>query len=156
MVNARLEELKSVWEERFEDKYGPWRPAAEKHLLDLLACGDVFHGLARIGCETEGCKEEYLRALSCQRRICPSCNQKRSLLFGEWISEEILDPGLPYLLWTFTIPKALRFLFLREPRLLSEIARAAWWSLEKTHKAALPEARPGAVLALQTHGDLLQ
>jgi len=71
-----------------------------------LGCGDLRKGFARIRCKS--CHHEMLLAFSCKGRyFCPSCHQKRVLIFGEWITEEILYP-LPHRQYVFTIPKMLR------------------------------------------------
>ena len=82
-----------------------------------FSCADyrVFFGgrprkqvLAQIHRGGKGCNHEILLAFSCKGRyFCPSCHQKRVLIFGEWITEEILYP-LPRRQYVFTVPKMLR------------------------------------------------
>jgi hypothetical protein len=49
-----------------------------------LDCGDLTKGFARIYCEN--CKKSMLMAFSCKGRgLCPSCQEKKVLLFGEFI-----------------------------------------------------------------------
>jgi hypothetical protein len=50
----------------------------------FIECGDPHHGFARIYCDA--CRHEFLLAYSCKTRyFCPSCHQKRVLLYGEWV-----------------------------------------------------------------------
>ncbi|MGA2613655.1 MAG: hypothetical protein ABSG38_09390 [Spirochaetia bacterium] len=64
-----------------------------------LTCGDCRQGLARIRCSNAECRHEYFRPFSCKgfyplgralRRLCPSCSQKRTLLFAEYLDEQLL------------------------------------------------------------------
>ena len=59
--------------------------------LFFLASGDPHHSFARIYCDA--CGHDYLLAFSCKTRyFCPSCHQKRVLLYGEWVEEHVLAP----------------------------------------------------------------
>ena len=93
-------------------------------------------------------------AFSCQtRNFCPSCQAKRSALFAEKLSEEILAP-VPHRHYVFTIPKALRGLFERERRLLGLLSRCAYAAIKKSFRAVLErqDVLPGCVASLQTFG----
>ncbi|MBI3373923.1 MAG: hypothetical protein HY017_19535, partial [Betaproteobacteria bacterium] len=46
------------------------------------------------------------------RYFCPSCHQKRVLLYGEWVEENILAP-VAHRQYVFTVPRLLRPLFSR-------------------------------------------
>jgi hypothetical protein len=39
------------------------------------------------------------------RYFCPSCHQKRVLLYGEWIAENVFAP-VPHRQYVFTLPRA--------------------------------------------------
>ena len=57
----------------------------------FLECGDYTQALARIVCTNPNCDYEYFRPFSCKSfGFCPSCTQKRSLLFGEYLKDELL------------------------------------------------------------------
>ncbi len=74
---------------------------------------------------------------SCQtRNFCPSCQAKRAALLGERLVEDLFAP-VPHVMWTLTIPKALRGLFPRERKLLGILSRSAYEALLKTTQAAL-------------------
>ena len=60
----------------------------------FIECGDPHHGFARIYCDA--CGHDYLLAYSCKTRyFCPSCHQKRVLLYGDWVEENVLAPVPP-------------------------------------------------------------
>ncbi|NBW41892.1 hypothetical protein EBR25_12965 [bacterium] len=51
----------------------------------------LLHGCARAECEK--CNHSELIAFSCKRRnLCPSCDAKRALIFGEHLHENVLLP----------------------------------------------------------------
>lgn len=54
-----------------------------------MDCGDLRCGFARVWCESG--RKDLLLAYSCKRRcFCPSCHQKRALLFAEHIEQDLL------------------------------------------------------------------
>ena len=71
-----------------------FRDVVREVVYKYLCCGDLRNGFARIKCK--GCNHGVLLAFSCKGRyFCPSYHQKWGLMFGEWITAEILYP-LPY------------------------------------------------------------
>ena len=76
------------------------------------------------------------------------------------LTDEILLP-VPHRFWTFSIPKAIRGILLRDRRLLKLLSRCAFFAVKQamreglTHDAA-GDGTPGAVLAIHTAGNLLQ
>ena len=57
----------------------------------FLTCGDYRQGVARIRCVNPECRHEYFRPFSCKGFfLCPSCSQKRTLLFAEYLDEQLL------------------------------------------------------------------
>ena len=54
--------------------------------------------------------------------LCPSCSQKRSLLFAEYLDEQLLLT-LPHRPFVFTLPKALRVFLRHDQRLFGRISR---------------------------------
>jgi hypothetical protein len=155
LVAEHLETFLRVYEERFENTYGHLRPVVRRVAEQYLDCGILKNGFARVRCDR--CKAEYLLAFSCKtRNFCPSCQQKRSILWAQWLVENLLAP-VPHTQWLFTIPRAIRGLFARDRRLLSHLSQTAYDSILRVFRAALEEksARPGVVAAIQTFGDLL-
>ena len=152
---VNFESFEQAYEERFERRYGFFRPYVRQVIYRYLDCGILHNGFARVRCED--CGHEYLLAFSCKRRhFCPSCHQKRVVQFGQWLCEEVLK-AVPYRHFIFSIPKILRRYFLYDRRLLSELSLCAWDSLKTFFKTIIPEedALPGAVIAIQTFGDFL-
>jgi hypothetical protein len=73
---------------------------------EFLRCGLPEHGFAGASCST--CRTSYLIPFSCRgRSFCPSCEEKRSPLWGEWLRRDVLLP-VPHRHLVFTIPAAAR------------------------------------------------
>jgi len=152
-VQERYEALEQLWPERFEKRYGFWRPHLKEAMVRYLTCGDFHEGFARIRCEK--CGTERILACSCKRRyLCPSCHQKRAVAFGEWVVAHVLPP-VPCRHFVFSIPKILRRFFMRDRGLFVDLSRSGWQALRPILRAAVPEAdpEPGAVVATQSYGD---
>ena len=149
LVDDCYEDVKGIWEERFEPKYGRWRGFVDDVVYAFSDCGDLSRGFARVYCD--GCRSEYLLAFSCSRRgFCPSCAAKRGAIFGGFLQGEILEE-VGHCMWTFTIPKLLRPFFLHRRELLGSLCRAAWETVaELIAEAAGEGVRPGMVAALHT------
>ena len=150
------EELERVWDERFQAKYGVLRQEVIDAFRAFLDCGIVAHGCARAYCAE--CHHTMLISLSCKRRgLCPSCDAKRSLIFAEHLHENVL-PALPLRHLVFTLPKRLRVYYKYNRNLCKHLYTSAWnaWqSFSLSKFPELTEAKPGAVMALHTAGDLL-
>ena len=154
-VEDHLDNFIQIYEERFEKAYGFFRPYLQKVIYRYLDCGDLHNGFARVKCK--GCNHEYLLAFSCKRRhFCPSCHQKRVVEFGEWLCVNVLKK-VPHRHFVFSIPKILRRYFLYDRKLLHDLSRCAWEALKVFLQEAAYEKNsvPGAVIAIQTFGDLL-
>jgi len=76
--------------------------------------------------------------------------------FGEWLCQEVVK-AVPHRHVLLSIPKILRRYFLYDGRLLSELSRCGWEALKALNTTGVrdPKAVPGAVVAIQTFGDLL-
>ncbi len=150
-----FEQLEMVWDDQYANRYGIWRPHIRDVIYQYLDCGDLHHGFARVRCPD--CKYEYILAFSCkQRHFCPSCHQKRVILFGQELCENILK-HVPHRQWIFSIPKRLRIYFMYDRRLLAKLSRCAWNVVRRYLTEAVPydDAVPGAVITVQTFGDAL-
>ena len=82
------------------------------------------------------------------------------LLFAEKVTDEILLP-VPHRFWTFSIPKAIRGIMLRDRRLLKLLSRCAFFAVKQAMKETMSRnnlgyGTPGAILAIHTAGNLLQ
>jgi len=64
---------------------------------------------------------------------------------------------VPHRHFVFSIPKILRRYFLYDRKLLADLSRSAWESLQVFLQEAVPQNDPipGAVIAIQTFGDFL-
>jgi hypothetical protein len=83
-VEDHFEHLEAVWDDRYQSRFGFWRPYVTDVIQRYLDCGDLHFGFARVKCED--CGHEFWLAYSCKRRhFCPSCHQKRVVEFGEWL-----------------------------------------------------------------------
>jgi Putative transposase/Transposase zinc-binding domain len=155
LLERYYEDVKGVWEERFEKKYGFWRAFVDSVVARYLDCGIPETGFARLKCQA--CGAEKLLTLSCkQRGVCPSCDAKRAAAFGAFLSDEVLE-DVGHSLVTFTLPKMLRGYFMRNRELLSDLARLAYETLYQlmSDAASDPKTRPGVVVVPQTFGSLL-
>ena len=154
-IEDNLETFEHVYDERFSRQYGFFRPFVKGVIYRYLDCGDLHSGFARIRCPD--CGHEQLLAFSCKRRhFCPSCHQKRVVEFGEWLCMEVVK-NVPHRHVVFSIPKILRRYFLYDRSLLSDLSRCAWETLKTFYQCAASKetaAAPGAVIAIQTFGDL--
>ncbi len=155
LVERFYPEFKAVYEERYQQRYGFWRPAIHRAVEKFLECGDLQHGFARVRCPD--CAHEFFVAYSCRGRcLCPSCHQKRALQTAIWVSQEVCAP-VPHRQFVFTIPKRLRIYFRFERRLLGELCRVAWGVVRSVFQSVSghPKSVPGMIGAIQTFGDLI-
>ncbi len=71
----------------------------------------------------KGCGFDYFRPFSCKSFfLCPSCGQKRTLLLGEYLADDLLL-RLPRRQFVWTIPKALRGFLKRDRSLFAEVGK---------------------------------
>jgi hypothetical protein len=83
-VEDHFEQLEAVWDERYQGRFGFWRPYLMDVIRRYLDCGDLHFGFARVKCED--CGHEYLLAFSCKRRhFCPSLAQTWPSAQFKWI-----------------------------------------------------------------------
>ncbi|MCC6739835.1 MAG: transposase zinc-binding domain-containing protein [Planctomycetia bacterium] len=123
------------------------RPAIQGAVRSFPKCGILDFGFARIRCPE--CGDEFLLAHSCKSRcLCPSCQKKRQVEFGEWVATELME-AVPHRHVVLSVPRRLRPFFRRNCERLPKLARAAWWSVGDRTPARpggverLPERRPG-------------
>lgn len=149
------ERLERVWEERFQSSYGAYRDEVREAFEKYLDCGVLWHGCALATCENPECKHSEVIAFSCKRRgLCPSCAQKRGIVFAESLQERVLM-DLPLRHVVFTIPKRLRAYFRYDREISKHLFHAAWRSVEDLYNSVLPQGKPGCVMALESAGELL-
>ncbi len=101
LLEAHYEQVKALWEERFQQTYGRWRGFVDTVVARYLDCGTREGGFARLRCET--CHAERLLTFSCRERgLCPSCDAKRAAAFAVLLQDEVLEE-VPHAMWVFTL-----------------------------------------------------
>ena len=130
LVEDQLEVLLRVWDERFRETSGPLYRRARTVLEGFLRCGDFHFGFVRLKCCNPKCPKKTEMSLSfvCRGRgLCPSCGQKRALVWAERMVDEVL-PIVTYRQLVFTIPRNLRRAFLFDRSLYGDFCRIAYAS----------------------------
>ena len=78
LIERYLPQFEHLYPERFEKRYGPWRPIIGEVARKFLRCSDLHFGFARVRCCGGDCGHEMFVPFSCRQRcLCPSCHQKR-------------------------------------------------------------------------------
>ena len=155
LMDRHFETFRCVYDERFQVKYGYWRPIVERSVRAYLRCGDLHEGFARVRCGD--CGHEMFVAFSCKQRCtCPSCHQKRTLLTAIHVAEEVCSP-VAHRQVVLTIPKRLRLRARFDRKLLGKLSSCAWTCLkaEAVRLLGPEDVVPGMIAAIQTHGELL-
>ena len=126
-----------VYDERYAATYGMFRLDRIRDIGErFLTCGDYRHGVARIRCTNPDCGHDYFRPFSCKGfYLCPSCSQKRTLLFAEHLTNEVLL-DVTHRQFVFTMPKALRPFFRHDRRLLAEVSRLIYTMITEFYTAS--------------------
>ena len=124
---------------------------------EYLKCGDYKNGIARVKCTNPECNHDFFVPFSCKQFLfCPSCSQKRTLLFGEYLAFEVLLK-LPHKFFTFILPKALRVFLKNDKYLFSDISKLIYTLVNDFYtEAAGREIMSGAVLVYQSFGDMMR
>jgi hypothetical protein len=63
LVERFYPEFEAVYEERYQERYGFWRPIIGTVVRKFLECGDLKQGFARVRCPR--CREEFSVPLTC-------------------------------------------------------------------------------------------
>jgi len=158
IFDRHLDEFCDVYDEKYAAKYGLFRLERIRDICErFLTCGDYRLGLARIRCTNPNCGHDYFRPFSCKGfYLCPSCSQKRTLLFAEHLTNEVLL-DLPHRQFVFTMPKALRPFFRHDRRLFAEVSRLIYTIITEFYTAAASKPLlSGLIAAHQTFGDQLR
>jgi hypothetical protein len=155
LLEQHFDEFERVYPDRYQERYGFWRPVIRKAVDAFLGCGDLREGFARVRCPD--CGHSLFVAFSCkQRGICPSCHQKRMLVTAINIAENVAV-SVPHRQFVFTMPKRFRMSFRYDRQLLKHLPRLAWETVRDVYRAVLDrdDVVPGMVGAPQTFGDLI-
>jgi hypothetical protein len=62
IVSGHAKRLEAVWDDRFQERFGPLRRVVSKTFDAYLRCGVLDFGFCRIRCES--CHDEYLLTFS--------------------------------------------------------------------------------------------
>ena len=155
MLDRYFDEFQRVYDERYQKRYGFWRPVIAITVEKFLACGDLREGFARVRYPL--CRHELFVAFSCRRRcLCPSCHQKRALIMADHIARD-LCAAVAHRQFVFTIPKRLRIFFRFDRRLLGALPRLAWQTVLEVYRTVLDrrDVTPGMIGAIHTFGELV-
>jgi Transposase zinc-binding domain len=66
LVERFYPEFERVYSERYQERYGFWRPIIARAVEKFLKCGDLKEGFARVRCSK--CRHELFVAFSCRGR----------------------------------------------------------------------------------------
>ena len=168
-VSRGRNELHTIFERHFADfcvqydvkyaaTYGMYRLERIRRIGERFSvCGDYLQGVARIRCTNPECGYDYFRPFSCKGfYLCPSCSRKRTLLFVEHLTDEVLL-NLLHRQFVFTIPKALRPFFSHDRRLFAGISRLIYRLLGDFYCEVAGRAiLTGMVIAHQAFGDMFR
>ena len=155
VIDEHFDAFQQVYDERFQAKYGYWRPIVQQSVAAFLKCGDLQEGFARVRCPD--CYHEMFVAFSCKQRCtCPSCHQKRTLLTAMHVAEDVCFP-VAHRQVVLTIPKRLRLHTRFDRKLLGKLSSCAWTCLkaEACRLLGREDVVPGMIGAIQTHGEIL-
>jgi hypothetical protein len=155
LVSLHYEDFRDQYHQHCSERFGRLRSIVTHTVNRFLLCGDPREGVARYECGA--CGEGIFVPFSCKTRLfCPTCHEKKILIWVEEIQKELLLP-VPHRFWTFSVPKRLRYYFMRNRRLLGLMVQAACSTVCKSLCDGRIAAglRPGIVSLIQTHGDSL-
>jgi hypothetical protein len=134
-------------------------PRVHEEVRRYLGCGDVRRGFTVVRCDD--CAESSLIAFSCKARgWCPSCGARRAHEAALHLGEVL--PRVAFRQWTLSVPFALRFLLVKEPKLLRKVERRLveaifrWQRQRAKELGASGKRAGGAVCFTQLFGSALQ
>jgi len=155
LFKKHFQSFADQYENKYAVIYGRFRIERITEVVEkFIRCGDYSQGIARIQCTNPDCKYEYFRPFSCKGfYFCPSCSQKRTLLFSEYMKGRLLL-SLPHRQFVFTFPKLLRPYSRHNRRLFSDISRLIFVIIKRFYDKAA--GRTGMVLAYQSAGEYLK
>ncbi len=158
LFKKHFQSIAEQYESKYAVIYGRFRIERITEVVEkFILCGDYSQGVARIQCTNPECKYEYFRPFSCKSfYFCPSCSQKRTLLFSEYMKDNLLL-SLPHRQFVFTVPRILRPYFRHNRRLFSDVSRLIFAIIHRFYNgAAKTSIKTGMVLAYQSAGEFLR
>jgi hypothetical protein len=166
VVYQHFENFQDAYYRTYSQDYGFFRHIITHTIERYLTCGDPREGIARYECPR--CNHSIAVPFSCKTRLfCPTCHELKILLWVEDIQKNLLlDVPHRFCLpsvalakeGTFSIPKRLRYYFMRNRKLLSLMVDAANFALTAplTGGRMIKNLRPGIISLIQTHSDSLE
>ncbi|MBA7668082.1 hypothetical protein ES703_76186 [subsurface metagenome] len=162
----QLHSFADNYEDKYSKEYGRFNLERITEVVEeffpqgfplVIKCGDYREGIARVKCTNPDCDNNFFVPFSCKKfYFCPTCSQKRTLLFGEYLADEVLLK-LPHKFITISMPKALRIFLKNDKKLFSEISRLIFKMIKDFYaEAAGQQIVSGAILAYQSFGDMLR
>ena len=153
LFRQRFPAFQASYEQRYAAFFGKFRlPLISRAASAFRLCGDWSQGIARIRCPD--CGYDLFRPFSCKSFfLCASCAQKRTLLLGEYLSEDLLL-CLPHRQFVWTIPKVLRVFLRHDRQLFADIGRLLFDILTRHFTLAAGRSiRTAMVSSHQTFGE---
>ena len=158
ILHTHFEGFAAIYERQYARRYGRFRlERITEAVTEFLGCEDYRFGVARLKCSNPACGSEMFRPFSCKTfYLCPSCSQKHTLLFAEFLSENLLL-RLPHRVLTFTVPKLLRPYFRHDRTLFAELMRLIHRMVADFQSSAAGKPVTGAaVMAYQSSDEFLR
>ena len=129
IVYHHYDTFQEEYERYFEKDHGKFRDVITFTINSFIFCGDPRVGVAKFSCPT--CDKSVFVPFSCKTRLfCPSCHEKRILVWVEEIKNNFLLP-VHHRFWTFSIPKRLRPYFKYNRKLLGLLIQVANTTFKK-------------------------
>ena len=145
--------------EASSDSGGGYPLYVKREFERYLSCGQICRGFARIKCGS--CGHEQILPYSCKgRSLCPSCIARRMADTAAHLVDNVM-PVAPYRQWTLSLPRKIRLLVIRNPKLLTRVLalflRAIFtYQRRRARKQSVKKPMTGAVTPLQFWGSILQ
>jgi hypothetical protein len=158
ILQNHFKSFEKNYDTQYSEKYGKYRIIHIKDAVKrFIECGDYSKGIARIKCTNTHCGHECFRPFSCKSwYLCPTCNQKRLLLFSEHLSENVLLK-LPHRQFVFTLPKLLRVYFKYNRNLFEDVSKIIFSLIHDFYSETVKtRIKTGVVVSYQSFGDLMR
>jgi len=151
-----FDEFEEEYAEKYADLLGEYRIFRFKKVVErFIYCGDYTQGIARVHCDE--CGHDLFLPFSCKGFfLCPSCGQKRTLMFAEHLTDDVLL-NVPHKQYVFTFPKRIRPYFRKNWDLFSDMSNLIYEMMETFYDEAVGvKVLTGAVISYQTFGNNLR
>ncbi len=103
----------------------------EKKIREYIKCGILSHGFARARCED--CGHDFIIALSCKKRVCPSCSTKYMEITSAHITDNIF-PKVAVRQFVLSLPERMRYFTARDSALSRKVLKIFIDAIERQYK----------------------